>query len=128
MTSADRPASPTVLSRERRPGAIVVAIHGELDVASTPSLREGLRIALRDPGALIVIDLSDVTFCDASGLALLVGTRRRAERDGAAVVLAAPRPQLAKLLRVSGLDRYFSVHGTVAAAGFAGPGGGSAAA
>ncbi|MBT2207848.1 STAS domain-containing protein [Actinomadura sp. NEAU-AAG7] len=128
MTSADRPAPPTGLSRERRPGATVVALRGELDMATAPALREALRIALRDPGALVVIDLADVTFCDASGLALLVGTRRRTEREGAAVVLAAPRPQLARLLEISGLDRYFSVHRTVEAAGLAGPGGGSAAA
>jgi anti-sigma B factor antagonist len=57
-----------------------------------------------------------VTFCDASGLAFLVGTRRRAALQGLTVTLAAPRPNVAKLLRVTGLNRAFTVHPAITSA------------
>lgn len=106
------------LSREQRADHTVIALDGELDIASTPSLRERLHAALADAaladaalsdaGPRVVFDLSGVTFCDASGLALLVDARRRTG-PGGTVVLAAPRPQLLRLLRVTGLDRVFTV-------------------
>jgi anti-sigma B factor antagonist len=109
-----RTASPEAgLSREQRADHTVIALDGELDIASTPSLRERLHAALADAAAAstgprVVVDLSGVTFCDASGLALLVDARRRTG-PGGTVVLAGPRPQLLRLLRVTGLDRVFTV-------------------
>ncbi|MGI5324041.1 STAS domain-containing protein [Actinomadura nitritigenes] len=96
------------LSREQRADHTVIALDGELDIASTPSLRERLHAALADAGPRVVVDLSGVTFCDASGLALLIDARRRIG-PGGTVVLAGPRPQLLRLLRVTGLDRVFTV-------------------
>jgi hypothetical protein len=63
-----------------------------------------------------VIDLSTVTFCDASGLAVLVGTSRRARLLGGVVRLAAPAPAVVATLRISGLLRQFPVFRTVLAA------------
>ncbi|QXJ22283.1 STAS domain-containing protein [Actinomadura graeca] len=120
---ATDPAPPAAgLSRERLEEHTVIAIIGELDIASTPSLRERLNTALRNVGPRVVIDLSGVTFCDASGLALLVGARRRAEPAGTTMVLAAPRPQMAKLLRITGLTRAFTIRPSVTAARPARPG------
>ncbi|SNR36026.1 STAS domain-containing protein [Actinomadura mexicana] len=110
-------ASPEAgLRREALTEHTVITITGDLDIASAPSLREPLEIALRDAGPLVVIDLSEVTFCDAAGLALLTGARRLTEPDGVALVLAAPSPHMVRLLRVSGLSRIFSVRPTVDAA------------
>lgn len=128
MVTTSTATSVAGLSRERLPGYTVFSISGELDIASTPSLRERLHVALRDAGAHVVIDLSGVTFCDASGLAMLVGACRRTEAKGATVILAAPRPQLIKLLSVTGLFRAFTVCPSVAEARIARPGVGSAAA
>ncbi|MGP4022624.1 STAS domain-containing protein [Actinomadura sp. 3N407] len=104
------------LSRKRLAEHTVIAISGELDIVSTPSLRERLHAALRDTGPYVVIDLSGVTFCDASGLALLVDARRRTEPKGTTVVLAAPRPQMGRLLRLTGLARTFTIRPSVTAA------------
>jgi anti-anti-sigma factor len=67
------------------------------------------------PGVrLLVIDLSGVSFCDVAGLAVLIGTQRRARARGITVRLAAPRPQMAKLLRITGLDRSLTICATLA--------------
>lgn len=47
---------------------------------------------------------------------MLVGTRRRARLHGLIIVLAAPRPNVGKILRITGLDRAFIIHPTLASA------------
>ena len=63
---------------------------------------------------LLIIDLSGVSFCDVAGLAVLIGTQRRAIARGIVVRLAAPRPQVLKLLRITGLDHRLTICATLA--------------
>ncbi|MEU8118338.1 STAS domain-containing protein [Spirillospora sp. NPDC049024] len=128
MQTADTASPEAGLHREQFAEHTVIAITGDLDISSVPALRGRLDVALRDAGAHVVIDLSGVTFCDASGLALLTGARRSAEPAGTAIVLAGPRPHMVRLLRVSGLSRVFAVHPSVDAARVSGAGPRSAAA
>ncbi len=97
-------------------GYTVVSLSGELDVACTPVLREQLLGVLRPRASRLVIDLSDVSFCDASGLAVLVGTGRRARLLGGVLRLAAPSPAVVSALRLGGLLGQFDVFPTVLAA------------
>jgi anti-anti-sigma factor len=97
-------------SEAGRPAArIIVRLRGALDVAAAPALRERL-IGLLHPGMrLLVLDLSRVPSCDPAGLAVLIGTQRRARPLGILVRLAAPSLPVAKLLRLTGLDRSFTI-------------------
>lgn len=104
------------LFTRRLSGHTVIAIRGELDIATTADLRNRILTGLKDTATPVIIDLSGVSFCDASGLALLVGTQRRARLHGVTVVLAAPRPSVRKLLRITGLDRAFTIQPTLVAA------------
>ncbi len=104
------------LSILRRPAHTIVKLSGDLDIATTPALRERLTALLRPGMGLLILDLSDVSFCDAAGLAVLVGTQRRATPLGITLRLAAPRPQMTKILRITGLDRALTIHPTPAAA------------
>jgi anti-sigma B factor antagonist len=108
--------SSPALSVRRRDGYTIVAISGELDIASVPALRERLLGLLRPDASRIVIDLSRVTFCDASGLAMLVGASRRADLLDGVLRLAAPTPLVATVLRLTGLDSRFEIFATVAEA------------
>ncbi|TDB83101.1 anti-sigma factor antagonist [Actinomadura sp. KC216] len=130
MTPQHHPAQPagTGLTRERLSDHTVIAVSGALDSASTPFLRERLHVALRDPGMYVIIDLSGVTSCDASGLAMLVGARRRMEANGTPLTLARPRPRTARLLRSTGLLHAFSGRPRVGPARATGPDPRSAAA
>jgi anti-anti-sigma factor len=99
------------LSVLSQPAFTIVKLEGELDIATSPVLRERL-LSVLDLDLdlrLLVIDLSGVSFCDVSALAELIGTQQRASWLGITVRLAAPRPQLAKLLRVTGLDRLCTI-------------------
>jgi anti-sigma B factor antagonist len=54
-----------------------------------------------------------VTFCDASGLAVLVGVARRVGVLGGVLRLAAPAPLVSALLRLTGLDAWFEIFATM---------------
>jgi anti-anti-sigma factor len=104
-----------LLSR-RRPDHTVIAILGELDVATTADLRNRILTAMNHTTTRMIIDLSGVSFCDASGLAVLVGAQRRAGLRGLTLSLAAPPPLLKRILGITGLNRAFTIHPTVASA------------
>jgi anti-anti-sigma factor len=119
MTAVDAARVPAQVQAQaglpvlRRPAVTIATLEGDLDIAATPVLRERL-LSMLGPGVrLLVIDLSGVAFCDVSALAVLIGMQRRARGLGITVRLAAPRPQLARLLRVTGLDQHFTICATL---------------
>ncbi|MBB6348127.1 STAS domain-containing protein [Nonomuraea muscovyensis] len=93
------------LGRTTLTAPTVVHVSGDIDIFTSHALRTRLLNALPYGSGRLVVDLSAVAFCDASGLGVLVGIQHRASRRGVAFALRGPRPQLRKLLRVTGLDR-----------------------
>ena len=53
------------------------------------------------------MDLSGLTFCDASGLGALARVARHARDAGRQLMLTSVRPSLLKIMRITGLDRVF---------------------
>jgi anti-anti-sigma factor len=104
------------LSVRNQDGYIITAISGDLDIACVPAVREQLLGTLGPHASRMVVDLSGVTFCDASGLAVLIGASRRAWLLGGVLRLAAPAPPVAAVLRLTGLDLQFEIFATVPAA------------
>jgi anti-sigma B factor antagonist len=103
-------------SVRNRDSYTIATISGDLDIACVPALRERILGLLGPHANRIVVDLSEVTFCDASGLAVLVGAGRRAWLLGGGLRLAAPAPPVTAVLRLTGLDAHFEIFATVLAA------------
>jgi anti-anti-sigma factor len=97
-------------------GITIAGLAGELDLASATALREELLGLLRPGSSRLVLDLSRVSFADASGLAVLIGTGRRARLLGGFLRLAAVSRQVDRVLRLTGLHRHLPVFPTVRAA------------
>jgi anti-anti-sigma factor len=97
-------------------GTVIVAIRGDLDIASAPAVRERLLSLLRPGACRLVVDMSAVRYADASGLAVLASTQRRAALLGGGLRLAAPRPEVAMALTAAGLSRHLTAYPTVRAA------------
>jgi anti-sigma B factor antagonist len=108
------PGTSTV--RTGRDGPVIAALEGELDIVSAPAVRERLLSLLRPEASRLVIDMSAVRYADASGLAVLVSTQRRAVLLGGTLRLAGLRPEVARVLAVAGLSRRLAVYPTVQAA------------
>jgi anti-anti-sigma factor len=101
------------LSVRREGDCTIVALSGEIDIAYAPALREQLLGLLRPGASRLVVDLSGVTLCDASGLAVLVGVARRAGLLRGFLRLAAPAPLMSTVLRLTGLDSRFEIFAAV---------------
>ncbi|MGD0558131.1 MAG: STAS domain-containing protein [Streptosporangiaceae bacterium] len=115
MTAVEAGTTPG-LSVLRRPGLTIAMLKGDLDLATVPALRERLFDLLGLGVRLVIVDLSGVSFCDTSGLAMLIGMQRRARLRHITVRLAAPRPLVTELLRTTGLDRRFTICATLSSA------------
>jgi len=98
-----------------RDGAVVVSLAGELDLYNAEEVRSALLEACAGEPERLVIDLEQVRFIDSTALGVLIEARSRmTERSG--FRLAAPGLETRRALEVSGLDRHFLVHDTVAEA------------
>ena len=104
------------LSARTERGYLIAALGGELDIAAAPILREKLLVMLGPAASRLIIDLSAISYADASGLAVLVATGRRAGLLGGFLRLASPSPQAAEVLSITGLDRHLAIFPTVHAA------------
>ena len=100
---------------DQRDGAVVVSLAGELDLYNAAEVRSALLDACAGEPDVRVVDHEDVRFIDSTALGVLIEARSRlADRGG--FRLAAPGLETRRALEVSGLDRHFLVHDTVAAA------------
>jgi anti-anti-sigma factor len=83
-----------------------VTLHGELDVASADGLANSL---VELAGSTVVVDLSDLTFMDSSGIGALVRARNRIRADGLGeLVLTRPGAIVRKALEIVGLDAWIT--------------------
>jgi anti-sigma B factor antagonist len=88
-------------------GNQVVSVTGELDIATAEQAYIYLTDVIDAFPAPVSVDLSGLTFCDASGLGVLAKIARHARQAGRQLRLVAARPSLLKIMRITGLDRTF---------------------
>jgi anti-sigma B factor antagonist len=89
--------------RVRRDGGAVVAIRGELDLATADrTVRYVSRVIDRHHG-LVSADLSGLAFCDACGLGALIRIAGYAEQAGRRIEFIRPSRTLTRLMRLTGL-------------------------
>lgn len=84
-------------------GAGVLALRGELDLAGAPVLRRALDALTRTPGERLVLDVSQLTFIDASGIRAVARVRARLLDEGADAVVRHPQPAVRRTLELCDL-------------------------
>lgn len=106
------PDSVSVAYRRAGAGAEVVEVQGEVDVATAPHLDQGLSDLIDHQGNLsVVIDLREVAFMDAAGLAVLAKARQRIQAKDGALALADPPRHVRRVLEVTGMAGAFDTCG-----------------
>lgn len=98
-------------------GAPVVYVSGDVDLQSSPELRELLLEALAKGQGTLRIDLSQVHYMDSSGVGTMVYVKREVERGGRRVVLIGLQPRVRSLFEITHLDQFFTIVGSLAEAG-----------
>lgn len=61
----------------------------------------------------MIIDLTDLTYCDSTGLTVLVAAYNRAQQAGTPLVLVGLNADLTRVFRIVGLDQLFSFQPTL---------------
>ena len=88
----------------------------KLDVSVSPELKGEFILLCRPTLKSLVVDLTDVEFCDSSGLSALLIAERQMRGHGGKVSLVGVHKKVMALLKISQLDRVFQIFDTVAKA------------
>jgi anti-sigma B factor antagonist len=88
-------------------GNQVVSVTGELDIATTEQAYAYISEVIDSRPTPVSVDLSGLTFCDASGLGVLAKIARHARQAGRQLKLTSVRPPQLKIMRLTGLDGVF---------------------
>ena len=88
-------------------GAVVLRVSGDLDLASVPRLEEALATVSADP---TVIDLSECTFLDSSGVRVLASAGGKLSEAGRRFAIVASNPGMLRVLEITGVDTMLAVH------------------
>jgi anti-sigma B factor antagonist len=100
MSAAGPPAFR--LSSEQRDGVRVLSPEGELDLATAPQLADAF-----GDGPIVLV-LTGLEFIDSTGLATLIGERRRRTEGGSPFILVRGSATTQRLFSVTGVDGLFA--------------------
>src|SRR4051794_28378505 len=93
-----------------------VSIAGELDIATVPRVREALASPVVAGAEAVVVDLTEVSFMDSTGLAALLELQRALTARGGRLAIACPEGPARLLLDVTGVADKLELHPTLAGA------------
>jgi anti-sigma B factor antagonist len=98
---------------DRQPDIAVLHLSGELDADTAETLTDALDGLVGRAAPHIVVDLSDLRFCDSTGLSAFVGAHVMADAAGGWLRLAGPNAFLRKLIETVGLTRYIGLYADI---------------
>jgi anti-sigma B factor antagonist len=87
----------------------VVALRGELDFDGAPAFARALEELRADGEREVIVDLSELTFIDSSGISVLVGAARAATAEQGTLVVAAPTPHVQRVFDIVSLSELVAV-------------------
>jgi anti-sigma B factor antagonist len=96
-------------------GVAVVALEGDVDLQSSPAVRQHL-LSCFDSHSRVVVDLSGVTYIDSSGVASLVEAFQLSRKKNGTFALVNVSSAVMRVLSLARLDRVFAIHPSVEAA------------
>lgn len=108
--------APFDVRKEQLDGGIdAITVQGELDMSTAPQLEQRLEEALADTEASIMLDLSQCEFIDSTGIALIVRSWQRLDREAGGegkgrLVLCSHNHQVRRLLKITGVESSISLH------------------
>jgi anti-anti-sigma factor len=93
----------------------VAAIAGEVDASNVGAVGDELRRLVTNRSTELIIDLTPTTYLDSAGINLMfsIGDELRSRQLGLRLVIAASSP-IARMLKITSLDRAYPTYATVA--------------
>ena len=98
---------------DHRSDVAVLRLSGELDADTASTLHATLADLLERPVPRIVVDLTDLKFCDSVGLSAFIVSKQVITARGGWLHFAGANAFLTQLLKTVGLSRYFAIFAEV---------------
>ena len=99
---------------ERRGDDAVSYIIGEIDHHNAKSARERLdKIIETIQPVRFELDLSGVSFCDSSGLGLIMGRMKKCLSVGSTLIIKKPSAAALRILEIAGVDKMIKIEGDI---------------
>ena len=92
--------------------ATIVELSGDVDLDSSPKVRSVLLESVREKRCVLV-EMSEVSYIDSSGVASLVEAYQSARRDSTPFALVAVSDAAMRVLELARLDQVFAIHESV---------------
>ena len=90
-------------------GRLTLVLRGDLDAYTGPRFTEWLRKTVAAGRGDVVMDMSDVTFVDSSGIAILVATAKQLQTRDSKLVVQSPPRMVAKVLEMTGVTKLVKI-------------------
>jgi anti-sigma B factor antagonist len=104
-------AEPFGVDEQDEGGVRVIAVTGELDLATAPALCARLDASRNANAPRVLVDLTGLAFCDSTGLRALLGAAAEVRLHGGRFAIACrPVGEVARLLEVVGAREHMAVH------------------
>jgi anti-sigma B factor antagonist len=88
----------------------VITVSGEVDLATSPNLDSEIIAAIESGTNSVVIDLTDVSFMDSSGLGVIVRGLKRCREADKELDLVITNERVLKVFGITGLDQVIPIH------------------
>jgi anti-sigma B factor antagonist len=86
-----------------RADVVLIAVSGELDIASAPELEQALDQIRPELTKLVIVDLRELEFMDSTGLSIIVRAHQRLSESDCELTLIKGQPQVQRLLDLTGV-------------------------
>ena len=90
-----------------------LTVAGEVDLASSPELDAAIIAAIESGAASVVVDLTDVSFMDSSGLGVIVRGLKRCREADKDLDLVITNERVLKVFGITGLDQVIPIHDSI---------------
>ena len=96
--------------REAEGETYVVDLNGEIDVYTSPKVKDAIGDLIDKGHYNLVINLEKVRYIDSTGLGVLIGGLKRVREHGGTVNLVCTNPQIKKIFDITGLVKIFGIY------------------
>jgi anti-sigma B factor antagonist len=91
----------------------VIALIGEIDLLEAPKLRLLLETKTQADHLALILDFSEVSFVDSSGLSELIRYQHSASEQGRSFFIAGARAEVRELFSITGLEQFFQLYSSL---------------
>ena len=91
----------------------IVTVSGEVDLATSPDLDAAVIAGLESGTNSVIIDLTDVSFMDSSGLGVIVRALKRCREAEIELDLVITNDRVLKVFGITGLDQVIPIHDSI---------------